>query len=200
MMRTAALRVALLAVSVPGVLAACSSTEPRPDPLSLEGRWIVSTSLDTFKFETAAPSPPDCPSNSDSFYCAHRRADTTGRLSIVMTIAGDSVGASGARQFRLVSDSVSGLFCDQIAATLSGCTHVSPIGPTFYPEGTFTPTSDPLSATGATYIQLRGINRQYLGLNGTLAGDSIVGRLYWTQAYNRFPPAYAGSFTARRQR
>ncbi|MEO7714433.1 MAG: hypothetical protein ABIV10_16090 [Gemmatimonadaceae bacterium] len=198
-MRTVVFRVALFAMSALGVFAACSSTEPRPDPLSLEGRWIVSTSLDTFMFETGVPSPPDCPS-SIGMYCSHRRADTTGRLSIVMTIAGDSVNASGARQFRLVSDSVSGLFCDQIASTLSGCGHVSPIGPTYYPEGRFAPTGDPLAATGATYIRLDGINEQYVGLSGTLAGDSIVGRLYWTQSFNRFPPAYAGSFTARRQR
>lgn len=190
--------VACLAALV--ALAACSATEPVPevklDPLPLEGRWIVTTALDTFSFETGNGSP-----GCTVMYCTNYRADTVARLSIAMTFAGDSVGGGGVRQYRLVSDSVSGLFCDVVdyRASPGGCTHHAPVAPLFYASANVTPSGGVLVPNGTVAIDLRGPNREIVRLRGSFAGDSIVGRVYWAQFETRSPPAHYGAFTARRQ-
>ena len=180
--------------------AACSSTEivtVKPEPLPLEGRWIVTTALDTFHYESGM-SPPGC----TFMYCDHYVADTSGRLTVTMTLAGDSIGAGGVRQYRLLSDSVTGSFCDAINYYVAplGCTHVSPYPPTSYPVAKVTPSGGADVPSGLVDIVLTdSLRRKTVSLKGAYAGDSIRGRVYWTESFGRSPPSYTGVFTARRQ-
>jgi hypothetical protein len=42
-------------------------------------KYDVTTTLDSFSFETGAPSPPDCPNST--LYCTHHRAFSGAELS-----------------------------------------------------------------------------------------------------------------------
>jgi hypothetical protein len=82
------------------------------------GVYDMTTQLQTFSFETAAPSPPDCP--SQTLYCTHTHAFAGASMTGTLTIARDSVYGN-----------FGGLFCS--AWSLDGCSAVKSLAAMDYP-------------------------------------------------------------------
>jgi hypothetical protein len=187
-------RAALVVVAL-AVLPACRSTEPLPVP-PLAGTYEFTTVLDTFSFETPAPSPPDCP--AATLYCTHFRADTNGRLSGTLTVGDQITITGGDTTYTLVAATIAGRFCDAIdRVTLTGCTHVRDVATMSYSRGEI--EGRPLTS-GERYARIQGPDNQGLSIAARFSPDSIVGRVYWTEFVTRSPPAYRGSFKAYRLR
>jgi hypothetical protein len=199
-----------LSVFAASAIASCRSTEPSDGLHPLSGTWQVTTSLDSFSYETPAPSPPDCP--SFTMYCTHSHADTLGRLAIIMTV-GISVApgtqnsiyplylteAEAATIYPVAFGTVTGRFCK--VTPEQGCTSTTEVGPTPYPSGG---AVGPLTLTDPSnsvkiVLRLGGADRPLVILRGRLAGDSITGNVWWAAGVTRSPPAHWGTFVARRR-
>jgi hypothetical protein len=175
------------------IATSCDALSPGNDPIVV---YDVTTTLDSFSFETAAPSLPDCPSHpAMPPYCTHVRAFEGATLSGVLTLKmmGDSVVPSG---------SFTGLMCSSIDyAGLTGCTAVAQrsdeYGP-WTPSAIYKAGGDSLAS-----IHLRvGSGLDYkpiLSLSGPMLGDSIIGTVLWAAAPGRSPPTHSGRFVARRR-
>jgi hypothetical protein len=176
------------------ILAACNIVGPKSDPPDV---YDVATTLDKFSFETASPSPPDCPvSPNMSPYCTHVRpfsgATLTGALSITTT--GDSLVPSG--EFR-------GKMCSQIDYSgLTGCTAVSDRTDTYGPYLSSRIYAEAIPATIVITMRVgSGLDyKPILSLSGTMRGDSISGDVFWSAAPGRSPPTHSGKFVARRRK
>jgi hypothetical protein len=177
------------------VLESCRLLEPSRTPHPLAGTWEVTTAIDLFTFETAAPSPPDCP--SATLYCPHYRPDTLGRLSFTMNIA-DVDAADGPISYPVISSTVTGMFCDSYSLA-PGCTHAKAVGPLVYPTGDVIGPFGQRVPADSVSGRLHGPADEIIHFEGRVAGDSIVGRLYWAQHVTRWPPAHLGNFVARRR-
>lgn len=145
------------------------------------GVYDVTTRLQTFSFETPAPSPPDCPSYT--LYCTHTRAFDGASLTGTLTITRDSVYGNFA-----------GLFCS--AWTLDGCTAVSAKAPEDYPYY----SADKVVAGAGFSTWVGGGQRSNVRLSAMASGDSLYGSVYWAQYVTRSPPAHRGTFVARLRR
>jgi hypothetical protein len=199
MHRRSPLRVALLAFAAL-LVASCGSTEPRHVSGPLVGTWDITTALDTFTFETPAPSPPDCP--AFTLYCTHLRADTLGRLAVTLTIGDSVVTTTGAGVYNEVSSVVWGSFCDSLP-NLGTCAHARPIGPVVYPIGQVTGPRSVIAAGDRVQGELWGPTvgqREIVSLSGRFDGDSIIGTVYWAMYVSRSPPSHRGTFVARRRK
>jgi hypothetical protein len=175
-------------------LAACDILGPKGEHTDV---YDVTTTLDKFSFETASPSPPDCPfSPTMSLYCTHVRPFAGATLTGVMSIrgSGDTLIASG---------EFSGKMCSQIDYTgLTGCTAVSDRTDTYGPYSTSMIHAEAVPPTIAIRMRVgSGLDyKPILGFNGTMRGDSISGDVFWSAAPGRSPPTHWGHFVARRRR
>jgi hypothetical protein len=167
----------------------CEVTGPRSP---LEGDYDVTTVLDTFSFETAAPSPPDCP--AFTLYCTHVRAFSGATLSGVLHITDDGRGSDSLKG----SGTFSGFMCASVDyAGLTGCTSVKS-------RTDYYASSHSTVAPGSLSLELEAGElsdyKPLLSFLGNFAGDSIAGRVYWRAAAGRSPPTHWGRFIARRRR
>ena len=156
--------------------------------------YDVTTTLDSFSFETGAPSPPDCPNST--LYCTHRRAFSGAELFGTLILI-DS--ASNPNEV-VPTGTFGGKFCDSIDyAGLTGCLHVGAIPLTVY-EGGLWPRRA-LDTTSLFFGQVggRGSTRAIYFV-GKSSGDSLYGTLRWVQMVYRSPPTHYGRFVARRRR
>jgi hypothetical protein len=194
------LRTTGCALLLTAIAVACSdATAPdRRHPLS--GTYDVETTLTTFSFETAAPSPPDC--TSFTLYCTHVRPATGVPLSGVLVVGDSTVPIDRLTDFRDVHGTFTGRFCDTIDyQTLTGCAHLGESTTIDYPLGTFVVAST--YATDTTLV-LTLRTRESLGPNVMLSGmrfrgDSLTGAITWRMTVNRSPPTFYGTFVARRR-
>jgi hypothetical protein len=175
-------------------LAACTEPSTRSHPLA--GSYDLTTVLDSFSFETSAPSLPDCPYQG---YCTHRRAfqgaTLTGSMNIsINPIHRDSLAAQG---------SFAGLMCDVVDYQhLGGCLHVAPRTDAYLTQPDYQH-----SYTDSTFQLLMrtdgpvetAYTRPFLFLTGTLRGDSISGEVSWLRSQGRSPPTHYGTFVGRRR-
>lgn len=164
---------------------------PGSDSSGLDGivTYDVTTTLDSFSFETAAPSPPDCP--NFTMYCTHFRAFSGAELSGTLVFdpsAATSIDLAPTGTFE-------GKFCDAIDyKDLTGCTHVAVQPPTAYGVG-FWPPMSPGSPFNGKVGSSAAVT--FSGMN---AGDSVYGRVSWIQNAGRSPPTHRGTFVARRRK
>ena len=142
------------------------------------GVYDVSTRLLTFSFETAAPSPPDCPDYT--LYCTHHRDFDGATLGGTLTVTRDSVYGN-----------LEGLFCS--AWTLAGCSAVQPVAAMDYP---FYWADKVVSDKGTFTLWLGSGSRPNVYLNATASGDSLYGSVYWSLYVYRSPPTHIGTFIA----
>jgi hypothetical protein len=198
-LRPLALVVALAACGDGGPSVPDESRAPR-HPLS--GTYDVTTTLTAFTFETAAPSPPDCPDYT--LYCTHRRGAGDGRLTGVLVIGDSAVPLSAnVTELRGVRGTFTGRFCDVVdRAGLTGCARTGESAMLDYPVGVLV-VAAPFDGGQPFTISLRG--PESLGPNihlvdVRLRGDSLVGDVRWAMTQNRSPPTYWGTFVARRRR
>jgi hypothetical protein len=109
----------------------------------------------------------------------------------------------------LASGEFGGLFCDSMGGGGPvGCLHAGEVAPQLYPAGGLVLSSSfatdsgfsggvdvfvPTPTTGTN-------NSPMISLTGTLAGDSLFGRVSWVLHPYRSPPTHSGRFVARRRR
>lgn len=192
---------------LPGIavfIVACSdSTRPRLQS-PLVGQWTLTTHLDSFSFETAAPSPPDCPGYT--MYCTHVRTTTDGAfLGGTIDVQDSSSSVDTLAKTVFASGMVQTRFCDEVDysyVTAAGCLHVGDLAVVAY-GGQITGTPDS-TATGSLAVVIGepgdvfGGNITMRSHHATFAGDSIYGSMYWGQSGGRSPPTYRGTFVLRR--
>ena len=95
---------------------------------------------------------------------------------------------------------IAGRFCDAIDyIRVTGCTHASDVPATGFPSGSIEGPVPASAVPGNARGAMQGPIAQRIGLSGVFYGDSIVGRVYWQLVTDRHPPAYTGTFVARRQ-
>jgi hypothetical protein len=155
--------------------------------------YDVTTTLDSFSFETGAPSPPECPNST--LYCTHRRAFTGAELfgTLILT---DSVSNL---DWQVPTGTFGGKFCDSIdRAGLTGCLHVSAIPVAFYKGGLWR-RMGPNTTGSFGEVGGSGLTPAIYFL-GTSSGESLYGRVWWVQMENRSPPTHYGRFVARRRK
>ena len=193
----------LSVVSVLSIVSiACNDVEaPRPvNPLV--GTWELTTVLDTFSFETAAPSPPDCPGYT--MYCTHYRTNTDGAgLSGMLEVSEQTSGADSAADLIVEGDLMSS-FCDVIDYQgLTGCTHVSDSKVIHYTGAISGFTTDGTMGTVRLAIgepDPSGFGSRSLRSNDvTVDADSMYGHIFWGNSGGRSPPTYRGTFVAHRR-
>ena len=155
--------------------------------------YDVMTTLDSFSFETGAPSPPDCPNST--LYCTHTRAFAGAELSGTLILI-DS--ASNPTEY-VPTGTFGGKFCDSIDYVgLTGCQHVAVIPPTTYDGGLWLRVP---SGSSGFVGQVGGLNfTRAIFFAGTVAGDSAYGTVRWLEETGRSPPSHWGRFVARRRR
>ena len=119
------------------------------------GVYDVSTRLLTFSFETAAPSPPDCPGYT--LHCTHHRDFDGATLGGTLTVTRDSVYGN-----------FEGLFCS--AWTLAGCSAVQPVAAMDFP---FYSNDKVVSGRSGFTLWLGGGQRSNVYLAATASGDSL---------------------------
>jgi hypothetical protein len=157
--------------------------------------YDVTTTLETFSFETSAPSPPDCPFTPNmSPYCTHVRAFTgatlTGTMSLTASV--DSIIPAG---------TFTGKMCSSYGvSTPNGCAAVTERTDEYGPGS----SQSRVHPDGVTItIRMRvGSNLDFkplLGLYGAIHGDSITGQVVWSAAPGRSPPTHYGKFVAVRR-
>src|SRR5438067_4552430 len=139
-----------LAACVLAVAIASNCNQPAtPGPAVI--KYDVTTTLDSFSFETGAPSPPDCPNST--LYCTHRRAFSGAELfgTLILT-------DSSSHPNELVPTGMfGGKFCDSIDyAGLTGCLHVAAIPLTTY--------------EGGLWPRMGSVGTDFIGQVGGLAG------------------------------
>ena len=198
-------------VSLPlsGVLllfaAACHDATTRPRLVSpLVGQWELTTHLDTFTFETAAPSPPDCPNYT--VYCTHVRTETDGAYLAGMIEVEDSTSSSDTISTTVFAHgTVEARFCDEVDdsyVTAAGCLHVSDLTSIAY-SGTISGVPDSTTPGSLDVVigepgDAFGFSITMRSYDATFAADSIYGSIYWGQSGGRSPPTYRGTFVMRR--
>jgi hypothetical protein len=179
-----------------GIVAVAANTSCNPlGPNESVDVYDVTTTFDTFFFETAAPSPPDCPFTPNmSPYCTHARAFSGATLTGMMslTASGDSLIPAG---------TFSGKMCSAYDVSApTGCTAVmertDEYGPGF--------SASRIQSDGSTInISMRvGSGSDFqplLGLSGKVLGDTIRGTILWSAAPGRSPPTHRGEFVAVRR-
>jgi len=191
------------------VAAACGGgiSEPPVAPKVIQsplvGQWMLTTTMDTFTFETAGPYVPDCMNSNP--YCLHYRTTVDGAyLGGVLTVK-DSFGLKGIVAPSVqASGTLTRAFCDSIDyKNLTGCTHVGPQVAILYmgridgvPDTTMAGSinfsvGEPDDGSGF-YLDARSFIRL------TYAGDSLYGRFRWGMSAGRNPPTYTGSIVLRR--
>src|SRR4051812_45943848 len=131
------MRVAINSVAVAGfvfaVVIGSNCGDPAPAPVAPTIRTFdVTTTFDSFSYETSAPSLPDCPPEPPGFppypYCTHYRAYSGATLTGTFTTA-DTFPALPTSGSFSAKGSFSGQFCDAIDnASATGCVHVGPTG------------------------------------------------------------------------
>lgn len=149
------------------------------------GVYDVTTQMTTFSYETAAPSPPDCPNYT--MYCTHFRPFTAASLTGTLTVTRDSVYGN-----------FGGLFCNTWAD--AGCTSVMSMPAIDYAYYTATKV---ISGAGPFLIGLRvpgAILNPVAVLKATPDADSLYGAVYWSKYPARSPPTHSGTFVARLRR
>ena len=165
-------------------LVACSADTPAPAEPVANQVYDVTTTLDTFSFETPGvpAQPPDCPISTQ--YCTHRRAFGGATLTGTLTFASGTV-----------SGNFSGLFCSSWTTT-DGCTAVKPMAPMNYlyysGDRAITPGSGPY-----TIWLAQGTLAPNVYLSAMGSGDSLFGRVAWASSIGRSPPGHTGTFVAR---
>ncbi len=179
-----------LAVLASAGVVSCA-TEPA-DPRV--GTYGLTTTLETFTFETSAPSPPDCP--NPITYCTHSRPANGATLSGTLTIHSVTPASSPSGQSSDIHGEFSGRFCDTIDYP-TGCSSLAAVALSY--------TSGLLVGTGGDVeVYLVGgtqLDSHHLNLTkATFDGDKIAGSVYWSLHTGRSPPAYWGTFIARRRR
>ena len=202
------IRKSLPVLSVVSVLSivsiACNDVEaPRPvNPLV--GTWELTTVLDTFSFETPAPSLPDCPYHTE--YCTHYRTNTAGAgIAGMLEVSEQTPGADPAADL-LVEGDLMASFCDVIDYQgLTGCTHVSDSKSVHYTGSISGFTTD--STMGTLHFVIGepdptgfGLGQQLRSYAVTVDSDSMYGNIYWGSGGGRSPPTYRGTFVAHRQK
>jgi hypothetical protein len=184
-------RTSLLALAL---VIACDALDPKDEPVVV---YDVTTTLEKFSFETAAPSPPDCPASpSMSPYCTHVRPFFGATLSGVLTLKflGDSAVPAG---------TFTGKMCSAIDyAGLTGCTAVTERSDEYGPSTPSMVTRGPTSSTIAVHLQVGALTdfKPLLTLYGPMDEDSIWGNVVWIAYQSRSPPGHSGQFVARRRR
>jgi hypothetical protein len=161
----------------------------------------VPTRLQTFSFETPAPSPPDCP--DFTLYCTHVRPANGATLSGVLVI-GDSTAPIGTlTDFRDVHATLTGRFCGEIDyQALTGCTRLAEPATLDYPVGTFVVAPDFATDTMLTLTvrAAESLGRNVMLTGVRFRGDSLAGAIAWRMTVNRSPPTFRGTFVARRRK
>lgn len=172
-------------------LASCHVTEPSRFPMT--GTYDLTTVLDTFTVEIGA-GPLACGVDS---YCTRSFVDTTGKLSGTFTIGDATDSANTGLPVHAV---IAGRFCDAIDTThVTGCNHASDVPATGYPSGSIAGPVLASAVPGDANGTIQGPIAQRVNLSGVFFGDSIVGKVYWQLVTDRHPPAYTGTFVARRR-
>jgi hypothetical protein len=192
--------------TVLALVIAANCTEPVP-PVAI---YDLATQLDTFSFETGGPSVPDCPYQY-TIYCTHIRgfsgATLTGTLTLVDHWHLETTPVAGTTEVANVTGSFGGQFCDAIDySALSGCLHVAPISLAPY-VGTLTHHRSQPDSSFSFEIDQGPLNEYGVGFgrvvagSGTMAGDSLYGRVYWYFGmFARSPPTHSGRFVAHRRK
>jgi len=188
-----------------GALALTCALSCATEPANpLVGTFDVTTTLDTFTFETAAPSPPDCPGST--LYCTHSRPANGATLSGSVSVA-NVTNVNSANGPTLESTNVHGEFTGRFCATidyqnLTGCMTLGGQQTLEYPSGVLRSSgvlTDISILLDGPIVHTTDPRRVWL-TEATFAGDSIAGRVYWALSTGRSPPAYRGTFVARRHR
>jgi hypothetical protein len=197
-MRSAAL---LRAILLAAITAGCRDAVAPDRAHPLSGTYDVTSTLQTFSFETPAPSPPDCP--DFTLYCTHVRAANGASLGGVLVI-GDSTASLGAlTDFRDVHATFTGRFCDVIDyQTLTGCARLGEPATLDYPVGTLVVGPDFATDTLLTLTvrAAESLGRNVMLTGVRLRGDSLTGAIAWRLTTGRSPPTYRGTFVARRRK
>jgi len=143
--------------------------------------YDITTSLDSFTFETACP-----PSPNGMLYCAYAvPANGLARLSGSVTVSDN-----------WANPAFTGAFCDQ-ADRFTGCSHASPVAMDSALGAVV--SDDPLTLIARFSL---GKNHGAIVLDGTsFDGETIRGRVSWTIVNDvRFPSIHSGTFIARPRR
>jgi hypothetical protein len=163
----------------------CSdATAPRLHPMS--GVYAFTTALDSLSYEDSGPL--GCGS-INIMYCVRWKADSRGHLTGTFEVDDDVSPDSGpgGLVYDQVDGQAEGTFGDQAVSVLA-------------PSGSLSGPVDASDTTRSVVVVLTGSAREGIRLAGTVAGDSIVGTVYWSQTVARNPPTYKGTFVARRVR
>jgi hypothetical protein len=185
--------------------AACQDATVAHPQSPLVGVWDVTTTFQTFTFETGAPSPPDCPGYT--MYCTHSRTTTDGAyLAGVLEVRDTSTDGDPAHRTVVASGPFDVSFCDVVDFDgLTGCTHVSARAVIDY-SGAISGVADTSMHQSLTLDvgepggDVFGLNRQLRSYDATFAGDSMYGSIYWGSGGGRSPPTYHGTFVAHRRK
>ena len=174
-----------VALACATVTVSCGDTvAPRVHPVS--GTYLFTTTLDSLSHE--ADGPLACGAGSIG-YCTLWAASTTGALSgtFVVDDAVETMLDWGGPVYNSVSGHADGLFGSQpVSVTIASGAVTGPVT-----------MADTARQVG---VQLAGTGQERIRLSGTMAGDSIVGTVAWSQVFARSPSTYKGTFVARRIR
>jgi hypothetical protein len=180
--------VLLLSCVATALIAGCSETPVAPRiARPMTGTYDFTTVLDTFEYGIPAGGP-SCPNGAG--YCASIHADSSGRLAGTFQV-GDSVGT-----FYIYDGDVYVDVAGAITGVFQGQT-INDAYPTGFVDGPVTMSDD----RNTVSISLDRPDGDVVDLYGTMAGDSIVGRVRWGQDTYRGPAAYwyTGTFVAHRR-
>jgi hypothetical protein len=168
-------------------LACNDSTGTVPTPTT----YSVTTTLDSFLWETAAPSPPDCPGFNGFPYCEHSHAFVGAVLSGTLLISPESITTvfgTGPK----TTGTFSGTFCDAISDT--GCIHVAPT-----PVTNYVGIVSGGNTKGTSFLDLSSTPQgPWIVLSGIFGSDSLFGVVSWGLRTGRGAPAHSGRFAAHR--
>jgi hypothetical protein len=183
-----------IALAVCAFAVASNCTEPAAVVPSapVEAVYDVTTALDSFSFETGAPSPPDCPSST--LYCTHKRGFSGAELSGTLMLTDSALKVSGEH---VATGAFGGKFCDSIDyVALTGCLHVRSIPLTAYGSGSWQRL-----ASDTTFFGILGGDNfgPVIRFVSTMSGDSLYGTVFWSLTVARSPPTHSGRFVARRR-
>jgi hypothetical protein len=119
-------------------------------------------------------------------------------------VIGDSAVAlsTNVTELRGVRGTFTGRFCDVVDyAGLTGCARAGESATLEYPVGVLV-LAAPFDGGQPFTISLRGpgsLDRNLQLIDVRLRGDSLVGEVRWAMTQARSPPAYWGTFVARRR-
>jgi hypothetical protein len=175
-------------------LLSCADRPSEP-PHPIVGTYDVISVLDSFYLETACSSPVGL--------CVHSSPANGATLTGVLVIGKGLSGSGSTFRSTDVRGTFTGRFCDIIDHVNLGCSVLGDPVTLDYPEGElFLSFSFAVDVT----IQVLGpgssnSDHRYVALHhATFAGDSISGRVSWAMQTTRSPPAFGGTFVARKRR